>query len=342
MKGTHSDFGSLTSGEKVMAYTLTNTAGTSITILSYGATWQSYRAFGQERLIQFNDLAHYLNNPFHLGNTIGRVGGRLSQTDYELTVNQPFHLTANEGNHVLHSGVNGFDQVNWSAKLIETSSAASVVFTHTFSDEFPGELEAEVKYTLDEDDDVSIKFTGESTATTLFNPMTHVYFNLDGAGTNVLTHQLKMASDLHVVVDDQKIPTGELQKNIGTPFDFSTFKAIGTDIDHLKSAQYDDAFVVAPTLDADQLQLRNAAGTLELAVHSDRNGLVLFTVNPDALYHTPEWEKTAPVTALAIEAQTLPDAISQPDFGDIVLPAKVRKTYTVKYKIKEVNKHDKI
>ena len=37
------------------------------------------------------------------------------------------------------------------------------------------------------------------------------------------------------------------------------------------------------------------------------------------------------MTAVAIEMQTLPDAVNHPDFGDIVLPANAKKTYQVTY-----------
>ncbi|MCS8584546.1 aldose epimerase family protein, partial [Leuconostoc citreum] len=62
-------------------------------------------------------------------------------------------------------------------------------------------------------------------------------------------------------------------------------------------------------------------------VDSDRNGVVVFTANPD--------DSSDIKTALAIEMQTLPDAVNHEDFGDIVLPANETKTYTVTYQIKK-------
>ena len=39
---------------------------------------------------------------------------------------------------------------------------------------------------------------------------------------------------------------------------------------------------------------------------------------------------------LALEAQTLPDAINQENFGDIVLPKFSKKTYRISYKFDQI------
>ena len=39
-------------------------------------------------------------------------GGRLSKTDYDIN-GAHFTLTPNDHDNVLHSGINGFDAVNW-------------------------------------------------------------------------------------------------------------------------------------------------------------------------------------------------------------------------------------
>ena len=74
MKVVEKDFGQLPDGKIVTAFTLENIKRTQITAISYGATWQSFSVerdgVKQELLVQFDDLAAYLDNPFHFGNTI--------------------------------------------------------------------------------------------------------------------------------------------------------------------------------------------------------------------------------------------------------------------------------
>lgn len=312
-------FGHLPDGQQVTAYTLVNDNQTAVTALTYGATWQSFRVTkaGQthELLVNFDQLSDYVGQPFHVGHTIGPVGGRLSKVAYQLD-GTSFTLTPNDGPNSLHSGINGFDRVNWQATVTQEAHQAAVHFTHTFVTEFPGELQAEVTYTLDDADRLTVTFSGESTATTLFNPMTHVYFNFDGRQQDATQHELQIAAREHVVVDEAKLPTGVLAANKGTKFDLETLQPIG-------DARFDDAWRLADDRQGPAVVLRSPKTGVTLAIDSDRNGVVVFTTNPAM--------DSDQMTAIAVEMQTLPDAINQADFGDIVLPANVKKTYQVTY-----------
>lgn len=312
-------FGHLPDGQPVTAYTLINDKQTAVTALTYGATWQSFRVTkaGQthELLVNFDQLSDYVGQPFHVGHTIGPVGGRLSKVAYQLD-GTSFTLTPNDGPNSLHSGINGFDRVNWQATVTQEAHQAAVHFTHTFVTEFPGELQAEVTYTLDDADRLTVTFSGESTATTLFNPMTHVYFNFDGRQQDATQHELQIAAREHVVVDEAKLPTGVLAPNKGTKFDLEALKPIG-------DAQFDDAWRLADDRQGPAVVLRSPKTGVTLAIDSDRNGVVVFTTNPAM--------DSDQMTAIAVEMQTLPDAINQTGFGDIVLPANVKKTYQVTY-----------
>ena len=55
--------------------------------------------------------------------------------------------------------------------------------------------------------------------------------------------------------------------------------------------------------------------------------------NPGIKDHDDDWAENAPFTALAVEMQTLPDAVNHEGVGDIVLPANQVKECTVTYKI---------
>lgn len=329
MKVTEEVFGTLPDGEKVTAFTLENINHTQVTVISYGATWQSFSiersGEKKELLVQFDDLEHYLDNPFHFGNTIGRVGGRLSKTAYNLS-GTSFTLTPNENGHVLHSSVNGFDTINWQGTARNMGTAAEVVLSHTFVDEFPGQLQMNVTYTLYDDDKLTIKFSGESTEPTLYNPMTHVYFNLAGKDADITNHELRVASHKHVEVDDETIPTGRLVENQHSKFDFSQLRKIGDD-------QFDDAWLLDEQRDEVGVIVQEPVSGRTLTVDSDRNGVVIFMTNPGIKDHDNDWAENAPFTALAVEMQTLPDAVNHEGFGDIVLPANQVKEYTVTYKI---------
>ncbi len=199
-------------------------------------------------------------------------------------------------------------------------TAAEINFTRTFDDEFAGQLAAQVTYRLDDEDRLDIIFSGVSTENTLFNPMTHVYFNLVGKDQDISQHKLQIASHQHLEVDNHAIPTGNVLDNQNTKFDFAYLHVLGQE-------HYDDAWVLDPSRQGEGVGLTSPDESLTLTVDSDRNGVVVFTANPD--------DSSDIKTALAIEMQTLPDAVNHEGFGDIVLPANETKTYTVTYQIKK-------
>lgn len=66
----------------------------------------------------------------------------------------------------------------------------------------------------------------------------------------------------------------------------------------------------------------------QLIFNTDRNGMVIFTANPDHGQATP----TGKYHALAVELQTLPDAINHHGFGDPILRADTPRTLINQYR----------
>ena len=81
--------------------------------------------------------------------------------------------------------------------------------------------------------------------------------------------------------------------------------------------------------------LRDADTGRQVTIDSDRNGLMVYTMNHIASdqirYSRDEGKRAHVFEGIALEAQTLPDAINQTNFGDIVLPSGGKKTYRTTY-----------
>jgi aldose 1-epimerase len=110
-----SPFGSLSSGEHVTKFTLTNKNNFSYSVLTYGATLQSI--FLTDKLknrlnvsLGFDNVEEYELHDFYCGSTVGRVIGRVRNAEFELD-GKLIQLEKNFFNHSIHSGSTGIAKV---------------------------------------------------------------------------------------------------------------------------------------------------------------------------------------------------------------------------------------
>ncbi|WP_334332879.1 aldose epimerase family protein [Companilactobacillus sp. HBUAS59544] len=321
-------FGEIDS-EPVYLYKITNKNQTSISVLSYAATWQNFEVVedGQKHSLieHFDNLDDYIKTPYQVGKTIGRVAGRIKDATFKIK-GQEYQMEQNEGENFLHGGSHGLQYQNFQGEIV-TDQAVKFKYVVNGEDGFPGKLAVSVVYILSDDDEVTILYSGISDHDTLFNPTCHVYFNV--GDENIRDQKLQINADDFLDVDDGKVPTGRLLPTDG-PYDFKQPKKIGQGLDELAlldKFEYDDAFVVGRK--AATISSQDRAVDLE----TDRNGMVIFTANPIDEKKADKRE----YDCLAMELQTLPDAIHHPEFGDIVLNKDEKVVYTNKYRYRKLN-----
>ncbi|WP_347787000.1 aldose epimerase family protein [Levilactobacillus brevis] len=328
--------------QAVTEYTIENDNGVKLSILSWGATLHKLTVpteNGDHNLVlSYHKMADYLDNPFYVCMGIGRTGGRITRGQVTLdgTTTQ---LDTNEGHNTLHGGPHGFNTVNWAGAL-DTSDPqqAKIILTHTFKhtdDSFPGDLTAKMIYALDNQDRVTLTFEANSTALTLFNPTLHVYFNL--SDDQLISGQtLQVNSQEHLALDDEKLPTGKMIANAGTPYDFADGQNLGQAIRGLQDIPekgFDDVYHVVPGTDDTIAKLSDPQTNRAVTIKSQRDGLVVFTANS----FTSDMKLTTgagqPYMGIALEAQSLPDSPNHPEFGDVSLPAGETKRYDITYEL---------
>ncbi|WP_137597878.1 aldose epimerase family protein [Paucilactobacillus kaifaensis] len=321
-------------GQDIERYTIANQAGNFIRVITLGATWQGFVVNGKPLIVNFDSVERYAGPAnYCLCKSVGRVAGRIS--DATATIDgKEFHFDANENGNTLHGGPNGFPELIWNAKTAVHDHEASVIFSRSIpstEDHFPGDLEATITFTFNDSNEVTVTFNATTTAATLFNPTNHAYFNLTDGQNDITSQQLQINSDRMLELDDRKLPTGKFNEVKNTGCDFKTTTAVTTALKEIKDqtgkVEIDDAFEVTPS-DSDPIAvLSDADSNRHVSIYSDRNGLVVFTANP--------LDDSKPYNAVAMEAQTLPDAINHDGFGDIVLEPSQPKEYTIKYKYYE-------
>ncbi|MEM9325761.1 MAG: aldose epimerase family protein [Bacteroidota bacterium] len=338
------EFGSLPSGEVVHEFTLANEKGLTVKAISYGGIITSLQVPDRDGhmadiTLGYDQLDGYLEASPYFGAIIGRYGNRIAKgrftldgTDYQLAVN-------NIGNH-LHGGTVGFDKVLWAAEEFSTDDKVGIKFTYASPDGeegYPGNLEVEVTYTLDNENQLVFDYKAITDKKTIINLTNHAYYNLSGTEEDILGHELQLHASRYVPVDSTLIPI-EITTVDGTPFDFTTPKLIGRDIsgDHpqlVNGGGYDHCWVI----DEGDSELRKAAtlyheGTGRLMeVWTTEPGVQFYSGNfLDGSIIGKEGKTYGYRSALCLETEHIPDSPNRADFPSTVLvPGQTYRTTTV-------------
>lgn len=219
-------------------YTLTNGSGMSVRATNFGAIITHLLVPDRDGelgdvALGYDDVASYVNavDKPYFGAIVGRYGNRIANGKFSID-DQEYNLAINNTPNSLHGGTIGFDKVIWDASVSEDQN--SVTFSYTAKDGeegYPGNLQCSVTYQLTEDNSLVVSYLATTDKATPVNLTQHTYFNLKGEGQgDVLDHQLMINAQRYTPVDETLIPTGKTPAVQGTPFDFTTAKAIGRDI----------------------------------------------------------------------------------------------------------------
>jgi aldose 1-epimerase len=327
---TKSDFGKAPDGQAVELYTLTNEKGMVAKIMTYGAIlvelWAPDRN-GQMANVNlgFDSLDKYVKaNPF-FGAVAGRVANRIAKGKFSLDGKQ-YTLAVNNGPNSLHGGEKGFDKRVWRAAPKESAGGPSLALTYVSKDTeegYPGNLTAEVTYTLTNNNELRIDYKATTDKKTIVNLTNHAYWNLNGAnsGTTILDHILLINADRYTPTDDTLIPSGELASVKNTPLDFTTPHAIGermTQLPAFLGGGYDHNFA----LNGQPGQMKLAARATDpdtgrvMEVHTTEPGVQLYTGNH---LNNPAGTKFTKHSAFCLETQHYPDSVNHPNFPSTVL-----------------------
>ncbi|MFD5628865.1 MULTISPECIES: aldose epimerase family protein [unclassified Streptomyces] len=339
-------FGKLADGTKVHSWSLAN-GGTRLKVLSYGGIVQSLEVpdrHGRYKNVSlgFDNIEDYVASSPYFGALIGRYGNRIAKGRFTLdgTAHQ---LSVNDGENTLHGGAQGFDKRVWDVEPFTKGSDVGLHLHYTSIDGeqgFPGTLRVKVTYTLTRQGDWRIDYAATTDKTTVVNLTSHVYWNLAGEGSgSIYDHELKIAAARYTPVDSGLIPTGELARVAGTPFDFRRAKTVGEDIrvadqqllygkglDH--NWALDKGITARPEHAA---TLRDPSSGRTLKIATTEPGLQFYSGNfLDGTLVGTGGRIYRQGDALCLETQHFPDSPNQPSFPSTTLrPGQTYRTSTV-------------
>ena len=187
---------------------------------------------------------------------------------------------------------------------------------------FPGNLDVHVVYRLTPHDELVIEMSATTDRPTLVNLSHHAYWNLAGhASGDVLGQELQLFCDSYTPNDATHVPRGTIEPVLGTPYDFTTPKPIGRDLDRGASG-YNENFVVngrAGELRPVALAFAPASGIV-MEVLATEPGVQLYTANYlDGTLRGKGGTAYARHAAFCLETQKFPDAIHHPGWPSPIL-----------------------
>jgi aldose 1-epimerase len=317
--GTHDD-------RAVSLYTLDNGRGLVAKITNYGGIVTELHVPDRhgntvDVVLGFDTLDEYVSHNPYFGCMVGRVGNRIAGGTFMLD-GRTYTLATNNGPNHLHGGVKGWDKVVWDAEMLETRNGPGVRLTYHAPDGeegYPGAVDVTVDYILTLDNELLIDMSATTDAPTPINVVHHSYWNLAGHDQGpILDHELMLNAQRYTPADDTLIPTGAIEPVAGTPYDFTTAKAIGADIDQLPPSGddpggYDLNYVVDGTYGRLRRAavVRHPASGRRMEIWSTMPGIQFYTGNfldgvagrGGAVY-----EKHA---GFCLETQHFPDAVNK-------------------------------
>ncbi|MET9431154.1 aldose epimerase family protein [Streptomyces sp. NPDC003036] len=339
-------FGTLPDGTKVYRWTVEN-GGTRLKVLSYGGIVQALEIpdrHGRYANVSlgFDNLGDYLSATAFFGALIGRYGNRIAGGRFMLD-STAYQLSVNDGPNSLHGGARGFDRRVWDVEPFTGPGGVGLVLRYVSADGemgYPGTLRTTVTYTLTARGDWRIDYAATTDRATVVNLTNHTYFNLAGEGSgSILGHELRLAASRYLPTDATLIPTGELARVAGTPFDFRRSKSVGEDIrtahEQLVTAKgYDHNWVLDKGVTARPepvATLRDPGSGRAMRIATTEPGVQFYSGNfLDGTLTGPSGRVYRQSDGLCLETQHFPDSPNRPEFPSTVLrPGETYRSTTV-------------
>ncbi len=331
------DFEATVDGKEIELFTIKNN-DIAAQVTNFGARIVSLFALDKDGEYQdvvwgYESIDAYLKaTDKYSGPVVGRFGNRIGKGQFTLD-GREYQLSINDGENHLHGGAGGFSTKIWDAKQLNDSTVTMSYFSADGEEGYPGNLTITLTYTATADCALKLTYSATTDQTTIINPTSHAYFNLNGTSDNAMEHTLMIAADSFTPTDKGLIPTGEIRSVAGTPLDFRAATTIGERIESdyepiVFGGGYDHNWIFSKqSLEHPQVRLYSAKSGIEMIMYTDQPAVQFYSGNfMDGIDTGKRGDKHNYRTGVALEAQNYPDAPNHDNFPSSVL--KIGETYT--------------
>jgi aldose 1-epimerase len=316
---TIEEFGKTPAGDIVYRVNLAG-GGLTASIFSWGAALQDLRLEGHAPplVLGFQEFADYPQHSPYFGATPGRYANRIANGRFALD-GQTHQLDRNQqGTHHLHGGSEGMGKRIWRIAALEADRVRFEIDDPDGHMGYPGNCRASCTYHLKPGGVLSVVHRAETDQPTLCNMAHHSYFNLDGR-PDILDHEMMIAAEHYLPVDDDLIPTGAIASVAGTPFDFRDMSPICRDGEQY---HHDHNFCLSEgrTNKRAVALLRSPFSGVAMEVWTGEPGLQFYSgCKLDTAVPGLEGKPYGAFAGLCLESQIWPDSPNHGQFPSAVL-----------------------
>ncbi len=326
MKISNQKFGSV-NGQDVNLYTIKNDNGYVMKVTNYGGIVTSFLAPDKQGnkddvVLGFDNLDDYLKEHPYFGALVGRFANRIDKGQIEIN-GKNYQLPINNPPNHLHGGNEGFDKKVWDVKEVSDAEKAGIKLHYLSKDMeegYPGNLDVYVQILLSNKNELIFMYEAATDRDTHLNLTHHGYFNLNGCKKDILDHQVMINAEKMTAVNENLIPTGEIENIKGTAYDFPELRSIRSQINDTENG-YDFNYILN-----NGSGLKLAANAYEpesgrmMEVHTTEPGVQFYTGNfLDGSLKGKGGTTYNKNDAFCFEAQHYPDTPNQPAFPSTLL-----------------------
>lgn len=319
-------------GDSTALFVLNNNNGMEVCVTNFGARIVSvlvpdHDGIMRDVVLGFDNIKDYQNVKSDFGASIGRYANRINQG--RITIDgETIQLPQNNYGHCLHGGPNGWQYKVYKPVEVTRNSISFSLFSPDGDENFPGNVNAKVSYTLTDDNAIRIQYSATADAKTVINMTNHSYFNLSGNPSNpAIDHVLYLNATNFTPVDSTFMTTGEIAVVEGTPMDFTTPKAIGQDIENpyqqLRNGKgYDHNWVLDTKGNVNELAAKLSCPSTGIAVevYTNEPGIQIYTGNFLKGNIVGKNGVAYPCRAsVCLETQHFPDSPNKPQWPSVLL-----------------------
>lgn len=325
-------FNTVVEGKNVALYKLVNNNGVEACITNYGGRIVSLMVPDkdgnfQDVVLGHDSIADYINIDGNFGALIGRYGNRINQGRFSID-GVEYQLPQNNYGHCLHGGEKGFHHSVWDAEQLNDSTLSLTLQSPDGDAGFPGNINVNVVYTLTYDNAINIDYTATTDAPTILNLTNHSYFNLSGEPSgNILNEIVWFDADGFTPIDSTFMTSGEILPVTGTPFDFTTPKAVGADIEKedeqlANGLGYDHNMVLRQSrnIASAAASVYDPTSGIKMEVYTNEPGIQFYVGN--FLDGTVKGKKGIAYpqrSAICLESQHFPDSPNKSQWASVVV-----------------------